>query len=714
MSQTSPETTHAKPCRKPFLRPAVVLTSALMLFAITSQATPIRESRIVGLSTGILGTVGASEGWTGGSGNYTVTNGTGSLIGTNLGLFASAGDMVNIASSGTLGQLNTYNTFTAENSTIPNTLPNKVYYSFLYRFNDFENMTDHTNAHKMFQANRRGSGTGIHFFMYCKTNAAGRYVMGVQLGTNGLPTDASAQIETNQTFFVVLRQNIVAGTANDVIDLWINPPSGSFGADELNVPAPDVSTSTGAEDTSTTGVGRFYVIAPGARANMDELRIATNSWADVTPPFGSCTAAAIDTNPTNATVSEGISASFFAFSSSSSPLYQWQRSTNAGATWHNVPDGIGDTSPTYTTAPLGTNANQNRFRCIVSVACGGGSSATSSVATVTVNAATPTPLGVVVDDTFADLSRTNGPVTVNNSIWYASAAASLSDGSSGNLIGTPAAGSSRLWIGYFTEDAAQPVHLAVGRALKTTLEFNATGIVVTNGGNSMRFGLFDYADGGTRVSADGFGSGSTGNGVNVRGYMFVTEFGTSYVANTPQSLYVRNLLSDANLMGSTGAYNSMGAGPDYATLNGVTAFTDSTPYTLVMTVARLSATNTLFTSTVIGGGTTNTTAYTDNTYAYPRYDAIAIRPNSAETTATTINITRFRAEVENAPVTTPTAIPLNVSASGGNVTLSWADPAFKLQAAPDVTGTYTNVTGAVSPHIVPASGSKSFYRLIWP
>jgi hypothetical protein len=65
----------------------------------------------------------------------------------------------------------------------------------------------------------------------------------------------------------------------------------------------------------------------------------------------------------------------------------------------------------------------------------------------------------------------------------------------------------------------------------------------------------------------------------------------------------------------------------------------------------------------------------------------------------------------NVGTTPPSPIPLNVSYSGGNVTLTWTNAAFALQAAPGASGTYTNVTGATSPYTTPATGTAKFFRL---
>lgn len=58
-------------------------------------------------------------------------------------------------------------------------------------------------------------------------------------------------------------------------------------------------------------------------------------------------------------------------------------------------------------------------------------------------------------------------------------------------------------------------------------------------------------------------------------------------------------------------------------------------------------------------------------------------------------------------------IPLNIQpSSGGNaVVLTWGNPAFSLQAAPTVTGTYINVPGAASSYTNVISGSQQFFRL---
>ena len=59
----------------------------------------------------------------------------------------------------------------------------------------------------------------------------------------------------------------------------------------------------------------------------------------------------------------------------------------------------------------------------------------------------------------------------------------------------------------------------------------------------------------------------------------------------------------------------------------------------------------------------------------------------------------------------PTPEPLTIQVLGTDVVLSWTQPAFNLQASSEVTGGYTNITGATSPYTYPLSEGKKFFRL---
>jgi beta-glucanase (GH16 family) len=57
------------------------------------------------------------------------------------------------------------------------------------------------------------------------------------------------------------------------------------------------------------------------------------------------------------------------------------------------------------------------------------------------------------------------------------------------------------------------------------------------------------------------------------------------------------------------------------------------------------------------------------------------------------------------------ALSLSIQSIGTAVVLTWGNPAFSLQAAPFVTGTYTNVPGATSPYTNAVSNAMEFFRL---
>ena len=502
------------------------------------------------------------------------------------------------------------------------------------------------------------------------------------------------------THLVVLRYTFNAGVDDDEVALWIDPAFGSFNVPEVNVPTPTLSVVTG---TDAPSLSSFYIYHIGtevvASMFLDEIRLA-NVWASVTSTQALCTAASIATPPANQTVFEGLSATLSVTVGGSSPTFQWQLSTNGGTTWNSV---AGATAQSYLTPVLVLSNNGDKYRVIANVACNS-SSATSSVATITVTPAVVTPNGVILDDVFADAQYNNIPVAISNSVWLQSVASTLDASSGTHLLATSQASSAN-WIGFFTDDSVtnQPVHLAVGKTLKATMVFKGNNIVTNNG--NFRIGLFDYADGGTRPVIDG--AGVANSGVNVRGYMVALNYGTNFTGN-PYALYARNTLV-ADLMGTTANYLGLGGGPTGYT--GAPAFQSGVPYTAVFSVARTAVNSSTFTVTITGGGTNWTHSRVDTNYAYARFDAIGIRSASAASAADSFEISRLLVEVVSGA---PSPAPLNIASSGSNVTLTWTNSAFSLQAAPNATGTYTNVPGATSPHVTPAGGSAKYFRLIWP
>lgn len=721
---------------KNLIRHLVLSVLLCLTLAGRANAAILRTEQIVGYDSGNLGassTLGSLNGWNLSTAEITLTSGSGSLIGTNLGLVTSEGDRAFISATQTNA---TGNPIGARNqfvpgSTFPQANDTNIYYSFLYKFNNAADVSP--DGEPIMQVNRANSGINLpqHWHLVARS-AAGQIQLG--LSKAGIPSNATnyatMNISVGQTIFVVVRQHIIPGVQNDVYDLWINPPSQFFGTNEVDVPTPDASIGSvpedGAEDGSGTGPGRFVVFS-GANAEFDEFRVAT-TWAEATPWFGQCVSAAIAASPTSVTQSAEINATFNVVATGTSPTIQWQRSSDSGASWSNIE---GATAASFTTPNLALSESGNQYRAIAHVECNG-SSATSAVATVTLTNVTPTSLGIVVHDTFLDTDligfddRSNPPFSETNSLWFTANTDNLTAfGQGGNMLGIPAPGSSSLWLGYFTETNTSPVHLAVGRSLKVTLPFVANSFASFTNNATLRLGLFDYYDSGNRIIADGPNvGGSQGNAAGVRGYMLALNFGPTFTDTTPLEIYARSFLPDINLMGTTSDYESLGSGPLPALPESAPAFETGVEYTLEFVVARTADNSVNVTTSISGGGTNWSHTVTDDNYAYHRFDAFGIRPNSLETSADSFTFAEFKVEVLQGAVNLP---PFNITAvealSPNAVKLTWesvSGATYHVLVRDSLSGMeFTNATVIATGNLTsytnsPTSGAERYYRIAAP
>jgi len=74
-----------------------------------------------------------------------------------------------------------------------------------------------------------------------------------------------------------------------------------------------------------------------------------------------------------------------------------------------------------------------------------------------------------------------------------------------------------------------------------------------------------------------------------------------------------------------------------------------------------------------------------------------------------VAVTKFSDIVTAAP-----SVSLNYSLSGGNLTLTWSDPSFNLQAASIVTGPYNTIVGATSGFTTNTLADQLYFRLVHP
>src|ERR1700744_2320233 len=209
--------------------------ASTILFCQNANAVLYLRSELIITGTNNLGTdasTGTAEGWGNTSPNITITNGTGSLDGTSLGLVASAGDKAWIGPTAILSTRNQFATngqFNISNGEYTN------YYSFLYRFNVGTDVS--TTGQIIMRLNRSNSGTTTaqHWDLIAK-NVSGQIQIGSAKAFGNITNFAAVNIGVGQTFFVVVRQHVITGAQNDVYDLWVNPPAPSFGVNEASLP----------------------------------------------------------------------------------------------------------------------------------------------------------------------------------------------------------------------------------------------------------------------------------------------------------------------------------------------------------------------------------------------------------------------------------------------------------------------------------------------
>jgi hypothetical protein len=162
------------------------------------------------------------------------------------------------------------------------------------------------------------------------------------------------------------------------------------GTNDLVITTSAAATGPGGTTTFTfaggdTAVGRVVptsadITLPGG-AGVTQIP-AEPIYAAVVGEFG---APAVTTNPSNQTVTAGTAATFTAAATGTpTPAVQWERSTNGGGSWSPV---SGATSTSYaptTTVTSGIANNGDQFRAVFTNT---GGSATTTAATLTVNAA---------------------------------------------------------------------------------------------------------------------------------------------------------------------------------------------------------------------------------------------------------------------------------------------------------------------------------------
>jgi pectate lyase len=242
---------------------------------------------------------------------------------------------------------------------------------------------------------------------------------------------------------------------------------------------------------------------------------------------------------------------------------------------------------------------------------------------------------ILLDDTFADGSRSiqNLP---NESAWYVSSSGSwtTTPGSMSLAMGSTAV----LGVTSFAPNSSSPISLSVGDTLTASIKFTFNGVASPNTSGGFRIGLFDLSD--STLSPKwptGDLSGNSGEGSGVAGYALFQSMGTSFNNSNPMNLEKRTTTSDSSLLGTSGDYTSLGAGP--GNTSAFSGFAAGTQYVLQLSVTRSNSTTLVISSTWQNATNSNssmTWSVTDASATSFNFDTIGFRPSAASSTASTI------------------------------------------------------------------------------
>src|SRR5215210_4794954 len=201
----------------------------------------------------------------------------------------------------------------------------------------------------------------------------------------------------------------------------------------------------------------------------------------------------------------------------------------------------------------------------------------------------------LVNDTFADGNSQNQDLANNSMRLFKGRTATTRTDAVGSVTFdmTATGTSSEAFWGFFT-NSGSPVNLGVGDRLSVSGTFTLTGFV--GGGQDIRFGVLNSL--GTRNANDLTGGQNDATFANDPGYalgFFPSGTGSPFV------IYRRTNLTGNN------PFNSFA---DFTAIPGTGAttrqtLTNATPYTLVYTIERLTATDTRVTVSVTGGTLSN-------------------------------------------------------------------------------------------------------------
>jgi PKD repeat protein len=239
-------------------------TGLITVAASVSQAGLLVEEHFdYSASTNLTGNTPVTGGTWGGGGSSVIL---GSGLGSPGGFAAASGNKIKIGTSG-LAQTNRFATVNS----------GTVYMSYLIQFNSLK-----AGGVMMWGGLSLNGAAEYAQLQYTNTTGNTYY----QLGLGGRSTTAGTnamiptQFTVGQTQLVVVAYTFVSGAANDIMSLWINPNSSTFGAG--SAPAADLTAIAASEAGSLNTIDIKNSSTLPFNTILDEMRVGTN-WASVLP-----------------------------------------------------------------------------------------------------------------------------------------------------------------------------------------------------------------------------------------------------------------------------------------------------------------------------------------------------------------------------------------------------------------------------------------------
>ena len=255
---------------------------------------------------------------------------------------------------------------------------------------------------------------------------------------------------------------------------------------------------------------------------------------------------------------------------------------------------------------------------------------------------------VLLDDTWADASRTETSLPTESATWVGSPE-DVTMGVNSMAYGQTTS-SHKMWTYFAAEDDAASI--GVGQQLVTTIKFTPTGLYST-GSENFRFGLFtDPTDSQILgdVNDDGGGTGDLGQSdpwTDSEGYAVQLALSDGVSASDNPYIGKRVDMANNSLLGSSGAYTWVN---DSSGANIVA--TSGSLVTMEFILDRVGVDEMLLTFTISQGGSVlSTLQMTDSSGIYTDFDQLFFRLSKAEGSADVLDFSELKVELVPEPAT---------------------------------------------------------------